>query len=270
MPYHPAEVIALDEAALLVRDGQTLALGGSLLYRRPTAFVRALLARPQRPSDLTLLCFTAGYAADLLVGSGMVRTVRTCYFGLDAFGLAPMYTERATDGRLHVQQESEASLALGIRAALGGVGFSPSRAWTGTDMLKLRPDVKTVIDPYTGESLVAFPAISCDVAVIHAVVADRHGNARLNKNLAIDQELAYLADTVIITAESVVDKLEDDVTLPAPLGHYVVEVPQGAWPTSCYPLYSIDGEALMAYTAACAVGDFERYVAQLVDQSNRS
>ena len=53
-------------------------------------------------------------------------------------------------------------------------GFEPREG------LALRPDVKTITDPYSGEELVAFPALSCDVAVIHALVADKRGNARLN------------------------------------------------------------------------------------------
>ena len=81
----------------------------------------------------------------------------------------------------------------------------PSRAWIGTDLPRLRPDVKTVRDPYSDETLMAFPAIPVDVAVLHALVADREGNARLNQNLAIDRELAYAAETVIVTAETMVD-----------------------------------------------------------------
>ncbi|NIP96320.1 MAG: hypothetical protein GWO24_23955, partial [Akkermansiaceae bacterium] len=63
------------------------------------------------------------------------------------------------DGAIRMMEESEASLAAGLRASLAGVGFMPSLGWLGTDLPKLRPDVKTVIDPYSGEELVAFPAI---------------------------------------------------------------------------------------------------------------
>src|SRR5262245_36975735 len=85
--------ISLEEAAALVSDGQTIALGGMTVYRRPVGFVKALLRRDPRPRDLTLLCFTAGYESDLLIGAGCVSTVRSVYFGLESFGLAPMFTE---------------------------------------------------------------------------------------------------------------------------------------------------------------------------------
>jgi len=261
-PSPPHRVLSLDEAAALVQPGGTLALGGNMLYRRPVAFVRALLRRPDPPRDLTLLAITASYESDLLVGAGLVSRTRTCYFGLEAFGFAPMFTAAVQAGRCTVIEETEASLAFGIRARMAGVGFMPSLAWRGTDLPALRPDVKTVIDPYSGEELVAFPAIGCDVAVIHALVADRSGNMRLNKNLGIDLELAVIAGTVIVTAETVVDRL-DEADLPGALVDVVVETPRGAWPTSCYPHYPIDGDELLRYLDACAAGSFDDYRAAI-------
>ncbi len=144
----------------------------------------------------------------MLVGAGLVSKVRTCYFGLEIFGLAPNFTTAANKGELDIIEESEASLACGIRAQLAGVGFIPSLAWQGTDMFSARPDVKLIEDPYTGEQLTAFPAISCDVAVIHVLKADRSGNCVLGGNPTIDLELATMATTVIITAEEVVEKMD--------------------------------------------------------------
>jgi glutaconate CoA-transferase subunit A len=249
--------ISLKDAAALVKSGDVLALGGMTLYRRPVAFVYELLRRADRPADLTLLNFTAGYESDLLVGAGCVRRVRSCYFGLEVFGFAPMFT--AAKG-LEVTQETEASLAYGMRATMAGVGFMPALAWLGTDMLALRPDVKTVIDPYTGEEEVAFPALHCDVAVLHAVVADRSGNVRFNRNRAVDPELGLIAKTVIITAEEIVDELTTDVDLVGPLVTAVVHAPRGAWPTSCYPLYPVGGGEILRYIDACNAGCFEQYL----------
>lgn len=250
----------MEEAAALVQSGHTLALGGNMLYRRPVAFVRALLQRDSPPRDLTLLSFTAGYAADLLVGAGCVRQTRTCYFGLEAFGFAPMFTQAAQTGALTIIEETELSLALGIRAAMAGVSFMPSDAWLGTDLPRLRPDVKTIRDPYGPGELVAFPAIRADVAVIHALAADRRGNARLNKNLGIDPELSVIANEVIVTAETVVDALEDDVQVPGAMVTAVVHAPQGAWPTSCFPAYPVGGGELLRYVEACANGQFAGYL----------
>jgi glutaconate CoA-transferase subunit A len=249
-PSQSPKQISLEQAAEKIPSGCTLALGGMTLYRRPMAFVRALIRRFRQtgqPRDLTLLAFTAGPESDLLVGCGMVGRVRTCYFGLEIFGLAPMFTYCAGRGEVEVLEETEASLALGLRAAIAGIGFQPGRAWLGTDLPALRPDVRTITDPYTGEELMAFPAIRPDVAVIHALQVDPDGNAVIGLNKGIDEELTLAAGTVILTAEEIVPELAK-VDLVGPLTHAFALAPGGARPTSCHPLYPLDGDALLEYT----------------------
>lgn len=253
------KVIPLSEAVKLVKSGDTLSLGGMNLYRRPVAFVRELLKTDVR--DLTLLNFTSSYESDLLIGAGRVKVLRTCYCGLESFGLAPMFTARATAGELELIEETEASLAFGLRATLAGVGFMPGQGWIGTDMLKVRPDVKVIDDPYTGQPVVAFPALRTDVAVIHVPIADRAGNARLLGNLAIDQEIALAAQQVIVTAEEIVEELTAPIDLIAPAVNVVVRAPRGAWPTSCYPHYALDGVEILRYGDACVAGKFAEYCA---------
>ena len=239
-----------DAAAIVAEEGCVVAFGGVTLYRRPMAFTLALIShniKESTPRDLTLLCFTAGLESDLLIGAGMVSKVRTCYFGLEAFGLAPHFTTAAGNGTIEIIEESEASLAFGIRASMAGVGFLPSTAWQGTDLLKLRPDVKTISDPYSDEEYTAFPALSCDVAVIHALEADTDGNAKLGGNQGMDVELALIADTVIVTAEKIVPRLQK-ADIIGPTVDIVVEAPNGAWPTSCHPIYPLDGLEVLKYT----------------------
>lgn len=232
-----------------IPNGSILALGGMTNYRRPLAFVKALIRHyldRGEPKDLTLLCFTAGLESDLLVGAGMVSRIRSCYFGLEIFGLAPMFTYFANRGEIEVIEETEASIANGLRANLAGIGFMPARAWIGTDLPKLRPDVRTITDPYTGETLIAFPAIKADFSVIHALQADAEGNAIIGRNKGIDEELSLAAPKVIITTEEILPPLER-ADLIAPFTYAVVHAPQGALPTSCHPLYQIDGKTILSY-----------------------
>ena len=240
----------IDTAVNLVKNGDMLALGGMTLYRRPVAFVKSLIDRYQtsgEPSGLTLLAFTAGYESDLLVGAGMISHVRSCYFGLESFGFAPMFTYLANSGQIDVIEETETSIAMGLRATMASVGFMPGLGWLGTSLLDLRPDVRTITDPYSGEELVAFPAIHPDVAVIHALIADHDGNALIGRNKAVDIELSLAAKTVIITTEQLVAKL-DKADVVAPCVDAVVHTPGGASPTSCHPLYALDTKALLEYT----------------------
>lgn len=258
----------LAEAARLVQPGDMLALGGTTLYRRPVAFVRELLR--QGTSDLTLLALTSGFESDLLIGAGRVAYLRTCYIGLEAFGLAPMFTALAARGAFEIIEETEASLAFGLRATEAGIGFMPARSWLGTDMFKVRPDIKLVQDPYSGEMLPAFPAIRPDVAVIHVPLADRQGNACVLINKAYDRELGLTASRLIITAERLVNDASQFGGEIDVLGQRVsalVHAPGGAAPTSCYPDYALDSLAIMDYIEACNRGAFAQYLAQFLSQT---
>jgi glutaconate CoA-transferase subunit A len=259
----------MEEAATRVHSGDTVALGGLTIYRRPMAFTRALIRRYRQtgePRQLTLLNFTAGLESDLLVGSGMVQRVRTCYFGLEIFGLAPMFTYYANRGEIEILEETEASLAYGIRAHMAGVGFMPSRAWVGTDLPRLRPDVRQVVDPYSGEELTAFPAIRADIAVIHALRADRLGNIVIGENKGVDEELCLVSGQVLVTTEELVPELTK-VDIAAPLISAIILSRGGALPTSCHPAYPLDGETLLDYVSR--VSDplsFDTYLQEWLDR----
>ena len=243
------KLISLDDAANIIEDGQMLALGGMTLYRRPISFVLSLLKRYRKdgsPSNLTLFAFTAGLESDLLVGSGMITTIRTCYFGLEIFGLAPMFTYFANNGKVKILEETEASLAFGLRAQMAGLNFMPGLGWIGTDLPKLRPDVRKIIDPYSGEELMAYPAIKPDIAIIHALRADSEGNAVIGKNKGVDEELAVVSSKVVITCEEIVPSL-DTADIPSPFVDAVIHAPNGARPTSCHPLYPLEGEGILEY-----------------------
>jgi glutaconate CoA-transferase subunit A len=257
--------ISMQAAAQRVEPGSTLALGGMTLYRRPMAFVRALIQRHQQsgePQGLTLLAFTSSLESDLLVGAGLVKRTRSCYFGLEIFGLAPMFTYYANRGELDILEETEASLAFGLRAQLAGIGFMPGRAWIGTDLPRLRPDVRRVTDPYSGEELMAFPAIRPDVAVIHALQADLEGNALIGNNEGVDVELSMTAGMVIVTAEEILAEL-GKADIAAPFVTAVVDAPDGAKPSSCHPRYPMDGEAILTY--AESVSDPASFTTFLLD-----
>jgi glutaconate CoA-transferase subunit A len=169
-----------------------------------------------------------------------------------------MFTHLANLGEIEVMEETEASLSFGLRACLAEIGFMAGRGWIGTDLPHLRPDVKTITDPYSGEELMAFPAIKPDIAVIHALRADSEGNAVIGKNKGIDVELSGTAATVIVTADEIVPSL-DQADVIAPWIDAVVHAPHGARPTSCHPLYGLDGDTILTYSEQ--VNDRESWAA---------
>jgi len=257
----------LPEAIKLIKSGEMIALGGMNLYRRPIAAVREIIRAGLR--NLTLLTFTGGFEADLLIGVGCVKAIRSCYVGLESFGLAPNFTKFATESLINVTEETESTITFGLRATLANVSFLPARALVGTDLLKVREDIQLVKCPYTGEEYPAIPAIKPDVAIIHAQFCDSNGNASLRGELAIDRELSLAAEKLIITTEKVVS---DDTINKYGLDilgcsvDAVVEVPLGASPTSCFSFFLLDGLEIVKYVEMCKDNNFEKYIDNFLEQ----
>lgn len=254
------KLISLPAAARLVKDGDMVAIGGQTLYRRPVAVVRELIRQGRR--DLTVVGLTAGFETDMLLAKGCVSTVRSGYTGFDFLGLAP---HLGKDRSVRIVEETEASIIQGVKAALGYVGFLPFRGAMQTDLARVRPDVKTVRCPYSGEELIAWPAIKPDVALVHALRADEYGNAVLPSNPSIDRLWAAAAATTIVSAEEIVESSALEGGKATILGRSVaavVHAPMGAHPTSCYPRYRIDVPYLLDYVSAAREQRVEQWLAE--------
>ena len=98
-------LVSLAAAAALVADGATVAFGGSLLHRGPSAFTREL-ARQERRA-LTFVKPSAAYDVDLLCAAGCLRTV---YAGIvvmeGGFGLAPSYRRAVERGDVRLKEHA--------------------------------------------------------------------------------------------------------------------------------------------------------------------
>jgi glutaconate CoA-transferase subunit A len=173
-----------------------------------------------------------------------------------------MFTDYSNRGVIDIIEETETSISMGLRAQMASVGFMPGLGWLGTDVLRLRPDVKTIIDPYSGQELVAFPAIRPDIAVIHALQADYDGNALIGDNKGVDVELSLTSRIVVITAEEIMPELSK-ADLVSPCVHAVVSAPMGAAPTSCHPIYPLDAEAIIDYAETVSdQASFDKYISR--------
>jgi glutaconate CoA-transferase subunit A len=253
-----------------VRDGDRIGIGGMTLYRKPMAFMRALARRGIR--DLTLVGMCTGFEAELLAAAGSLGTLRTCYFGLEFLGLAPVLRKAVEQGRVKVVEATEYTIAVGLQAALMQVPYLPSRdCEVGTDFFRIRPDLKRAPCPVTGEELTWFPALAPRVAIVHAPMADEQGNTWLGGQHGVDAQLAMAADYTIVTAERIVQTAEIKAAqggagLVSFMVDAVVEVPGGAHPTSCYPDYPLDVVHLTRYLRQARRGAVAEYLARYVNE----
>ena len=258
---------SLADAAALVRDGDTVALGGALSYREPMALVRELVRQDRR--DLRLVGSAHGIDVDLLVGAGAVATVEESYVGFEQdLGLAPAYRRAAESGAIAIRETCCYTLLQQLRAAEYGLPFMPVRGVEGTGILALHPEYGEVQCPFTGERLVAVPALAPDVALVHGLSADRRGNVHLRRPLVLDERFAHACRRLVVTVERFAPADEvaaEGIVLPAFLVDAVVEAPLGAHPTSCYPHYAYDRAHLREWVGAAGsdegVRDYlDRYV----------
>lgn len=80
----------LSEAAALVKDGDAISPGGSLLHRAPATLLRELARQGRK--GLKLIKPSPGYDADLLCAAGALERVYSGIVTLEAeFGMAPSY-----------------------------------------------------------------------------------------------------------------------------------------------------------------------------------
>jgi glutaconate CoA-transferase, subunit A len=263
-PWSRDKVTSLANALSHVEDGCALALGGFTLYRRPISAILALIDRGIR--DVLLIDYIAAFEADILIGAGCVSTIRSCYCGMEIFGFAPMYRRAVADGLLESIAETEATMAYGLQAARARTDFVPARIYGGTQMLELRADLKVVTSPYSDAKYVAVPALHPDVTILHALMADDAGNAVLGSELALDSDLGAASKYTIVTAERIVSTAEIERHGADILGGWVdavVEQPNGAWPSSCFPNYAHDMAFFADYMDACNDGRFATFVAAM-------
>lgn len=144
------------------------------------------------------------------------------------------------------------TLVAGLRAASYGIPFQPVAGVHGSDLPRIN-QWQTLRDPYgSGRDVYVIPAISPDVAVIHAAEIDEQGNARVYGSPFWDHPLTRAAKRVLVTAEKLVptDRLREqpELTLvPGFLVEAAAVVPGGAWPGSMHPYYDIDYPAVEKY-----------------------
>jgi glutaconate CoA-transferase, subunit A len=263
MPERREKVVTLDEAIASVKDGSSIAIGGSHAQIAPMAVVRGLIRKRARGLKV-YPSVTAGLAADFLVAGGCAQTVYVSYLGLEKFGLAPNFRRAVQQRSIEIKECCEVYIVYGLKAGASTLPFCVlPKGHQETSLLGVNSDYKLVTDPYTGEQVVAIPAINPDVGVIHVARCDPYGNCLPSGALSLMLLIAQASNRVIVTCEKIVsteETLARGASIPGFLVDMVVEAPYGAHPTACHGEYSYDEQHIEAYVRADPVEYLHRYV----------
>jgi glutaconate CoA-transferase subunit A len=245
------KLISLHEAiARFVPDGGAVVIGAGLESCIPFAAGHEIIR--QRKRSLTLVGPISDILFDQLIGAGCVRAVRAAWVGNVITGSGYNFRRAVESGRIEVEDHSNLTLALALRAGAMGVPFLPARTALGSDLFSTNANLKTVTCPFTAERLTAVAAIVPDVAILHVQRADAEGHAHLWGNVGVAREAALASRHVILCAEEIVtpeviNRDPNRVVAPGFRVSAVVHAPWGAHPSPVPGHYNRDHEMFLSY-----------------------
>lgn len=261
-----------DAVAALVRDGDRISAACGLEARIPYAAGHEIIRQGRR--DLTLVGPISDALYDQLIGAGCARAVEAAWVGNVSTGLGYNYRRAVEEGvpcPLASVDYTNLTVALGLRAAADGVPFAITRSIAGTDFARQTDVFRSIVDPWTGESVMAVKAIPLDVAIVHAQRADENGNAQVLGNLGTTVESVRAAKRCILSVEEIVPAESLTITpnatvIPGFLVDAVVLEPLGAHPAPVPGISERDHAFYAAYSDAARTRDgFAAWRAQWID-----
>jgi glutaconate CoA-transferase, subunit A len=228
-----------------LRDGMTIGIAGWGSRRKPMSIVRAILRSELK--DLTIVAY-GGPDVGMLCAAGKVRKAVYGFVSLDSIPLEPHFRAARQNGTIDAMELDEGMLQWGLRAAAMRVDFLPCRAGLGSAITEINPALATVRSPYGTDEYVAMPALTLDVALLHANRADARGNAQyLGPDWYFDDLFAMAAERAFVSCERIVEPggflaegPEATIRINRMFTSGVVEAPHGAHFTHCVPDYQRD------------------------------
>ena len=233
-----------------VADGSSLAMGTAQETLIPFAAGHEIIR--QRKRALTLIGPISDILFDQLIGAGCVDTVRAAWVGNVITGSSYNFRRAVEQGEVEMEDHSNLTISMALRAGAMGVPFMPARTALGSDLFQTNRNLKITACPFTGETLTAVAAINPDVALVHVQRADEFGNAHTWGNLGITREACLASQHVIITAEEIVEPqlINGDpnrIVTPGFRVSAVVHAPWGAHPSPVPGYYNRDHRAFIDY-----------------------
>lgn len=232
-------------------DGMSIAIGGYLTANKPMALIREIIKKGIK--HLTVVALPSGIEIDLLIAAGCVDKVMCPYVGMESLSpIAPFFRQKAQKGELQIREVDVALVILMLRAAALNLPYVPWKGVIGTSIPELNPDLKVIEDPFGNGELVAVPAFSPDLALIHAAQSDVYGNIQHKGRSFIDGLMARASQKTLVQVEKIVPNEEIKLdflstTIPSAIVHGIILAPFGAHPLSSQRYYDVDNEHIQEY-----------------------
>ncbi len=212
--------LTLKQAAQLVKDGDTILVGGFGMTGNPTNLLHALARSGAR--DLTYVANNIGEPG--LGGGRMLRNGQIKKAIGTFFTSNPEAADAVLNGSIEFELLPQGTFVEAIRAGGAGIGGFYTPTALGTKLADGR-DTRSI----EGKEYLFQPALRGDVALIRAWQADTAGNLvyRMTEN-NFNRAMATAADLVIVEVEKIVPAgtLDpDQIHTPCCYADYLVEAP---------------------------------------------
>ncbi len=246
-----SKLLSLSEAIdRFVSDGNAIAMGLAQETLIPFAAGHEIIRQNKR--DLTLIGPISDILFDQIIGAGCVRKVRAAWVGNVITGSSYNFRRAVESGTLQVEDHSNLTLAMALRAGAMGVPFMPARTALGSDLFKTNTSLKTMTCPFSGDTLTAVAALKPDVSIVHLQRADEFGNAHAWGNLGLTRDACLASRHIIITAEEIVEpemihRDPNRVITPGYRVSAVVHAPWGGHPSPVPGYYNRDHQGFLDY-----------------------
>ncbi|WP_370617773.1 CoA transferase subunit A [Mumia sp. Pv 4-285] len=253
-----SKVMSAEDAVGLIRDGDVVGLQSGPTQCAPMSLVRAVIAAGLR--NLQVVSLSGSMALDWLATAGALDRATFAAATMESHGMCQRFRRAVEAGDITVEELSETALLARLGAAARGLPFLPTRGMLGTDLLKVgNPNVAVIEDPFGGGPVVACKALRPDVAILHAHRGDVRGNIAVEHGPRHPMTvlLPRASQRVVVSVEEIVDteqlrRTPQQTILPSFAVDAVVEAPNGAHPTSLFPVYDYDTAFFESWTAAAS------------------
>ena len=245
-----SKFIPLSEAiSKFVNDGDTVYAAG-FTHLIPFAAGHEIIRQGKK--DLTLARATPDLIYDQMVAAGCAKKVVFSYMGNPGVGSLRLVRAALEKGQLEWEEYSHFGMITRLQAGASGLPFLPMKQTGASDLERANPKIKRIADPYGGPDLIAVPALTPDVAIVHVQRADASGNAHLWGIIGEQKEAAFAAKKVILTAEEIVDEsvIRSDpnrTMIPGLIVSAVCHVPYACHPSYAQGYYDRDNEFYLAW-----------------------
>lgn len=281
------KLTTLSEAiATHVQDGDLVYAAG-FTHLIPFAAGHEIIRQGRK--DLVLARATPDLIYDQMVAAGCARKVIFSYMGNPGVGSLRILRAEVEAGRLEWEEYSHFGMISRLQAGAAGLPFMPMNPTGAADLARANPQIRSVVDPYSGKEVTVVPALNPDVAIVHVQRADAEGNAQIWGIIGEQKEAAFAARRVILTAEEIVpsEVIRSDpnrTLIPGFIVQAVCHVPYCAHPSYTQGYYDRDNafylewdrisasrEAVQAYLDEWVYGlpDREAYWQKLGPETHR-